>query len=364
MSIFSILTDPFMNRRRVAIFSVIAVTVWVMAVLLLLEDNRPDYKRVILIVIDGLRSDAIDPERGEALPAFDYLMNTGASTLNARTDVHDTKALPNNVSILTGRPVYATDAAHRYTMNEYIGKPLHDIQEIYIHSVFDVLYSNDYRNAFFASKNRMGLFVKSYTTVEHIGDIIKGKKNPSRFQSYVVTESDQETFNSFMVELKNFDAHMVFLHLAGPETVGRASGWDTEAPASAYMREVARIDGYLGEILKTVQQLRHLRDKVYVIVTASHGGSQNPDDFQNRENYTVPFIVWGPKVARGADLYELNKTQRRDPEKYLIPYERDPQPIRNAEAGNLALKLLELPPIPSSIINGLQSLNVYASGKP
>jgi len=363
MNIFSIFTDPFMDRRRVAVFGVIAVLVWVSTVMLLLQESRAGHRRVILIVIDGLRSDAIDKNHWMQLPAFSYLIHQGASTLNARSDVHDTKALPNNVSIITGRPVYDTDSAHRYVLNSYTGQAIHDIRNKYIHSFFDVLYSNNYRNAFFASKHWMGLFIKSYTAPRPPGSIFNRKKNPSRFQSFVVTEKDDaKTFEAFMIELTNFDARCIFLHFSGVEAAGRASGWDVSSPESPYMKAVAQVDGYLGEILETVQKRRHLRGNVFLIVTSSHGGSPNPDAFQVPANFTVPFLVWGPGVARGTDLYALNPDRRRDPEEFLVPYNRDQQPIRNAEAGNLALHLLDLSPIPSSIINGLQSLRVSASG--
>src|SRR5687768_6415238 len=134
MGFFSIFTDPFMNRRRVAMFSVIAVVIWLLTILLLLEDSKPAHTRVILVVIDGLRADALSVENLPYLPSFRYLINTGASTINARTDVHNTLALPNNVSILTGRPVYPSDVGHRYIASGYAGKPLHDIQEKYVYS--------------------------------------------------------------------------------------------------------------------------------------------------------------------------------------------------------------------------------------
>ena len=60
---------------------------------LLLPQTRAEIhtnvKSVIHIVIDGLRSDFL-----EGQPAFDYMLETGACTLNARIDRDSSQTLP------------------------------------------------------------------------------------------------------------------------------------------------------------------------------------------------------------------------------------------------------------------------------
>ena len=72
----------------------------------------------------------------------------------------------------------------------------------------------------------------------------------------------------------------------------------------------------------------------------------------------IPFYVWGVSIAAGVDLYELNPNTRLDPARSIPSMSAPVQPIRNGDAGNLALQLLGLPVIPNSTINASQDLAV------
>jgi predicted AlkP superfamily pyrophosphatase or phosphodiesterase len=357
MNIFS---NPFINWRRVRLYGIMAVLVWSLSIFLLIQENKPAHKRVVLLVIDGLRSDALVTLGPQSAPNFHFLMRTGASTLNARTDLRSSLTLPNMISILTGRPVFDGTQAHKYLSNEYTGYATHDYKDVYIESIFDVLHENNMRAAFFSAKDKMGVFIKSYTDEKYVGPSKRGSKDPARIQSYFIADkNDGATLDKFLIDLNNFDSRFIFLHLAGPDRAGHQSGWSVEE-GSAYMAAVQRVDSQIGEIIEAVQKRRHLRENVYLIITSDHGGDgEDHFNIYNKYNYTVPFIVWGPGVAKGADLYELNSDTRRDPKEGMVVFESDKQPVRNSDAGNLALSLLELPSIPNSVINALQSLRVH-----
>jgi hypothetical protein len=118
-------------------------------------------------------------------------------------------------------------------------------------------------------------------------------------------------------------------------------------------------DGYLGSILTAIKSNPALDGHTAIIVTADHGGTgTGHGTASDWRNYTVPFLVWGPGVTAGADLYALNPLTRKDPGSGRPAYSANPQPIRNGDASNLALQLLGLGPIPGSSINGLQTLAV------
>jgi hypothetical protein len=102
-----------------------------------------------------------------------------------------------------------------------------------------------------------------------------------------------------------------------------------------------------------------LKNKTALILSADHGGTGLGHAFPtNPLNYTIPFYAWGAGVAH-RDLYELNRSSRVDPQTSSPDYvQRDRQPIRNGDGGNLALMLLGLGPIPASSINSAQDLKV------
>jgi len=355
---FSLFSNPFINYRRWGLYISTAVIILIMALYARYQVKRAQQKTVILLSISGLRSDAITKLGPERLPHFYQIIKTGAATLNAQTDFQSTATMPNHIGMLTGRPVYG-DHGHNYVKDGFFGSAIHDVSQKYISSVFDVVYRYGLRSTFFASNYNFGLFVISYTQASSMFDIPVLKKNASRFQSYYITRGqDDDTFRKFRYELIHYDSSLIFLHMAGPQMVGQSRGWDVQE-GSFYLKSVIKVDRYIGEILKAIKENKHLMNSTYLIITTDHGGSQkNYVDFMNPDNYTIPFMVWGPEIARGQDLYQLNKGRRRDPGKRKVPNISMAQPVRNTDAANLVLYLLNLPSVSGSVSNVAQDLNV------
>jgi hypothetical protein len=74
-------------------------------------------------------------------------------------------------------------------------------------------------------------------------------------------------------------------------------------------------------------------------------------------NYRVPFFAWGVGVTPNSNLYTLNP-DRLDPGTTRPSYTDAVPPVRNGEVGNLAAELLGLSPIPDSLLNSDQSLDL------
>ena len=120
-----------------------------------------------------------------------------------------------------------------------------------------------------------------------------------------------------------------------------------------------KVDGLLGSIFDLVDTNPTYASKTAIILTSDHGGSgTRHGDPEDRNNYTIPFYVWGPGVTGGSDLYLLNENSRKEPGTLRPDNSAAPQPIRNGDAANLALHLLGLPAVPGSSINANQDLNV------
>jgi hypothetical protein len=130
--------------------------------------------------------------------------------------------------------------------------------------------------------------------------------------------------------------------------------------SDAYVAEVGRTDGLIGAILDTIAGDPDLAAHTVVIVTTDHGGlGLSHATASSADNYTIPFFVWGAGVSPGADLYALN-SDRANPGTDRPDYGATLQPVRNAEAGNLAAELLGFGTIPGSLINSDQTLDVAA----
>ncbi|MCX6924992.1 MAG: Ig-like domain-containing protein, partial [Verrucomicrobia bacterium] len=121
------------------------------------------------------------------------------------------------------------------------------------------------------------------------------------------------------------------------------------------------VDGMLGNIFKLIERdAPTMIGRTVIILTADHGNQDNPPTGADR--YSVPFFVWGPGVAAGADLYALNPSNRKVASTYPMTTYSGIQPIRNAEANNLALEFLGLGPIPGSVFGFAQDLAVNVMG--
>lgn len=147
-----------------------------------------------------------------------------------------------------------------------------------------------------------------------------------------------------LIELERPDQRYLFLHLREPDSAGHAHGWAT----AEYTTAVVEADRLLGIVLDTIRSDPGLARSTAVIVVSDHGGETNGtshSDFRNPENHTIPFIVWGPGVAAGVDLYDLNLTRSYGE-----------NPIRMHDVANTAMHLLRYQSVPGSTHNVEQNL--------
>ncbi len=316
-------------------------------------------QHVILISIDGLRSDAIRELTPQGAPTFHYIINHGATTLNARTDPDNTVTLPNHTSMLTGLGVNGKDG-HNYVYNDAGEQTIHDVKGRYVPSVFDVVHDNGLRTALFSAKDKFRLYAVSYGANGIYYEKSYFYQGKQKIDAYKLSSyHDEALVDVFLEELTKNLPSFVFLHLSGTDNVGHHFHWDV-SPGSIYLKEVQRIDTIIGRILKVIQSNEQLSASTAVIITSDHGGHGNDhQDIQDPLDFTIPFMVWGPGVAQGFELYGINPQTRKNPRQEQIPYGVEGQPIRNGDAANLALSLLGLPAIPGSIINLKQDLNVF-----
>lgn len=334
----------------------------VIARLLLCTAARADAAEyVIHFSVDGLNSSILHSliDAGHT-PNFKRLTDEGASTFNARVDYSYTNTLPNHTTMLTGRPTLQPEGMkdavfHNWTSNSIPRRGMTLHQNGYIPSAFDVVHDADKSTALFGGKDKFVLYDVSYDQTNGASSE-RGRDKIDLF----FAESDgppkySETLNArFIEEMGKKRFNYAFVHYRDPDSVGHQLRWGS----STYRWAVRGVDEYLGSVLRLVETDPQLKGGTAIILTTDHGGTafghNNP---KLKENYTIPVFVWGAGVAHG-DLYAMNPDSRKDPGEERIEYAAERQPIRNGDTGNLALSLLGLGPIPTSMINAKQDLRV------
>ncbi len=307
------------------------------------ERHGADITRVVAISVDGLNPEAIDRLGLAGTPTFHRLMQEGAFTLNARSEVELTLTLPNHTGMVTSRRVDRTKGGHGVTWNDDRLKP-RTVQAAAGHpvgSVFSALASVGLRSAMFAAKTKFSLFARSW---------------PGGIQRSVIDEDNTELVKAARRDLATKSRAFTFLHISLPDVAGHAHGW----LSPAYLAAVKRSDYLIGRVLATIGKTPESSEHTLVLVTADHGG-RGPTHLDPTvyADYRVPFFAWGPGVPAGADLYALNPTYA-DPGTKRVGYAAALQPVRNGDVANLVLDVLGQPPIPLSELDYAQDLEVFA----
>lgn len=313
---------------------------------------------VIHISADGLRPDAVTALGPSNAPNFYRLRAQGAFTDNARADYDYTVTLPNHTCQLTGYPVVGEDG-HSWTWNIDTAEDvtLASNKGRYIPGVFDVAHDNGLRTGLFASKSKFSIFVRSWDAVNGALDAVVPDYGRNKIDVSVLDTDTDALVGALITNMTAQPFGYVFLHLANPDGNGHSYGWDI-TPGSAYSDAVKQVDTYLGMLLTMIDSAPALSNHTIIVLTADHGGTEfDHNDETLAVDYTVPFYVWGPAVASGADLYIINPVSRKNPGMERPDYSGQ-QPVRNGDVANVALKLLGLGPVPGSTINVGQNLSV------
>jgi hypothetical protein len=338
-------------------------------------DSLAGVGHVIHVSVDGVNASTLeglmDANAGGAFDNWNRLRDEGAHTFNARTDYTHTVTIPNHVSMVTGRPVLqptgqVNTVPHLYTNNGTPGPTdtLHDTQPYvsYVSSTFDVAHDAGLSTALYASKSKFIIFEQTYNDAGSPGVKIDDYTFAASRHFDAAIDDAWDLHGDFLVAMAGNDYDYAFLHYTDPDKAGHLYGW-----ASAnYDASLAHVDGYLGDLLDLVESDPDLAGDTVLIVGVDHGGGGPGQPYSHTDptraaHYTIPFFVWGPGIAQGRDLYDLNAASRTDPGTGRPDYDAVGQPIRNGDGGNLALDLLDLSAIPGSTINAGQDLRVEGS---
>jgi hypothetical protein len=330
---------------------------------------------VFHISVDGLHSGQLENllrTRPESYSSFQRFVTEGATTFNARTDYSSTVTLPNHTTMISGRPVKqpADDPTlhHGYLNN---GQPrptdmLHGVNPAvpYVTSTFDMVHDRGLSTALYTGKEKFVIYEQSYNVTEttnggrpdqFLDDGNQGINKIDKYEFEVVSGTSSGIMETLLSDFQTNPFNYTFLHFLEPDSAGHAYGWRSDQ----WNEVVASVDQYLGQLFQLVETDPQLTGRTALVLTADHGGSLlGHSDIDAINMFRVPFFVWGPGVAAGADLYAINTLTRRDPGQLQLAYTEPWQPIRHADSANLAMSLLGLPPVEGSSINARQDLRV------
>jgi hypothetical protein len=322
---------------------------------------RAQVERAILVSVDGLGGRYVDEQFAKGkLPGLAALEQAGSSTLNARSDYDNNYTLPNHTTILTGRPVnrdtdLPADAHHGWTINSVVDASytLHNAGNPalkYVASVFDVAHDHGKKTCLYAGKLKFSIFSNSYNALNGAVDTVGDDNGRNKIDRVVLLENSTELLISTAEgDLAGGVCDLAFIHITDLDTIGHGMGWGSES----WLTGLDQVDGWIKRLLRFTNP-DDAGTPFGLVVTADHGGGDSGHgDPTDLWCYQVPFFAVGPGFTPNTDLYALAGSARCEPGLVRLRYSAIPQPIRNADAPNVILTMLGLPPVPGSLMRNL-----------
>lgn len=257
-------------------------------------------KRVLVIGIDGLRSDALQQSvLSGSTPNMAGLIANGTVTWNAyaggdlnTSTQQPTISGPGWASILTGtwidRHNVNGNATTAYDQPAVLGS---------------YLVGQAPHFARLLKQSTPGAYVSSIVSWSWIEDYLVAAQ-PQWLDhhvkgigsSYALRDADVAT--KAAAHLAAADPDVLFLHFDQVDGAGHANGFSTTVPS--YMTAIANVDAHIGTVLAAINARPQIASEPWlVILTSDHGGNGSSHGGQSTEERTIPFIVSGGGVPIG-----------------------------------------------------------------
>lgn len=232
-------------------------------------------RNAVVVSIDGLRPDVA--LRAD-MPALRSLMARGSFTMfAATTDLAVT--LPSHTSMLTG----VTPARHGILFNSD-PRP-GDPQQPAWPTIFQIAHRAGLSTAMCAGKSKFSVLASP--------GVLDQQFTPPRGD----TASDSLVASLAARWIGVSQPRVLFVHLAGPDLVGHASGWGSAEQLAA----AATADRALGQVLRALEGASPL-ESTLVIVSTDHGGAGKTHGGLDATSHYIPWIAAGPGIRRDFDL--------------------------------------------------------------
>jgi predicted AlkP superfamily pyrophosphatase or phosphodiesterase len=219
--------------------------------------------QTILIMMDGLRPDAISEER---TPTLCSVMERGSYTLEGQSVVPSI-TLPCHTSIFHSIP----PARHGIIDNDWhsMARPVTGLVEH--------LKQN---------KKRSG-FVYNWENLRNISSV------SALYYSFFIDKGYELDGDDYIVEhsklILNQDlCDFWFLYFASIDMSGHMFAWMSDG----YLKQVNLVDNLVGQVLKMIP------DTSTVIIHADHGGHERTHGTENPDDMIIPWMIMGPNIRQ------------------------------------------------------------------
>lgn len=224
--------------------------------------------KTILVVIDGLRPDAIGMAH---TPTLDFLMKQGASSMSVES-VSPSITLPAHLSMFTSLSPYSHGVMTNTAMPDMSACAQSLFSQIKSHSgEVSSFYSwENLRNL--AMPGSMDYSLYQRVTCEKDLIILAGTA-----ASHIITRSPD----------------FCFIYLEWPDIIGHKSGWMSRD----YLEAVGTTDQALELIVEGILPTNE-QEWFNLLVVSDHGGKDRHHNMHCPENLTVPLVAWGRDIRK------------------------------------------------------------------
>lgn len=224
--------------------------------------------RTIFVMIDGLRPDAISPDR---TPNLERVRLGGAYTLQARS-VMPSITLPCHMSIFHSVP----PARHGVTDNIYtpMARP--------VTGLIDAANGGNCRCAMVFNWEELRDLARpgslDYSVMMRNGHDLEN--------------GDARIADHAVPLIEGVEHEFVFAYLGTVDTAGHYYGWMSDG----YLQQVQRIDGVFGRLLNA------LPADAAMVVQADHGGHERSHGTDMPEDMLIPWMMYGAGIKAGCEI--------------------------------------------------------------
>lgn len=223
--------------------------------------------KVVFMMTDGLRPDAINPDNTPNLINF---MQRGSYTMSARS-IMPSVTLPCHTSIFHSVPA----TRHGILDNEWrnMVRPVTGLVE-----------------QIFANKKRAG-FIHNW---ERLRDL--NRQEQLYFSFYINTGYDLDGDNVIVETATQWIPKAIcdfwFVYFASVDVAGHMFGWMAED----YIKQVKYVDNLIGKLLPSID------DETTVIIHSDHGGHDRTHGTESPEDMTIPYMIAGPNIKQNYEI--------------------------------------------------------------